>query len=65
MSDIERFPISFMSRVSDTNFYHVVLGIFNNGRYGAVGLSRKASLMNKPLEYQVRTNVQTSHGVIQ
>ena len=32
---------------------HIVLGCYHNGLYGAVGLSRRPTLMFKPLTYKV------------
>ena len=53
-----RFPINFKSEVEEVSllkgrkyFYHVVLGLAYKGKFGAVGLSRRSSLMDKPLEF--------------
>ena len=53
-----RFPINFKSEVQEVSllkgrkyFYHVVLGLAYKGKFGAVGLSRRSSLMDKPLEF--------------
>ncbi|XP_023340823.1 vasohibin-2 isoform X2 [Eurytemora carolleeae] len=53
-----RFPINFKSEIHDKAFkpgrkyyYHVVLGLLYKGKFGAVGLSRKSTLMDKPLIY--------------
>ena len=40
-----RFPISFKSCHNGTFYYHIVLGLIFDGKYGSVGLSRKANLM--------------------
>ncbi|CUG94108.1 Hypothetical protein, putative [Bodo saltans] len=54
MRDVERFPISFKSRAANTGqtHRHIVLGVKHKGLYGALGLSRSALLMNKPLLYK-------------
>jgi hypothetical protein len=54
LRDVERFPISFKSRAGNTGqtHRHIVLGIKHKGLYGALGLSRSALLMNKPLLYK-------------
>lgn len=56
-----RFPINFKSELPqarlggnrDTRryFYHVVLGMTYGSKFGATGLSRRTTLMDKPLEY--------------
>ena len=35
------------------NFRHIVLGIYWNGRFGALGLSRRDNLMYKELKFEV------------
>ena len=32
-------------------YYHVVLGVLYKGKFGAIGLSRKSSLMDKPVTF--------------
>ncbi|XP_053568444.1 tubulinyl-Tyr carboxypeptidase 2 [Bombina bombina] len=49
---LERFPISFKTQFSGNHFHHVVLGIHCNGRYGTVGMSRRADLMDKPMTFR-------------
>ena len=34
-------------------FRHIVLGVFYNGKFGAIGLSRRDTLMYKSLKYEV------------
>ena len=40
-----RFPITFKSRQQGHFYYHIVLGLFFDGKFGSVGLSRKSNLM--------------------
>ncbi|KAH0622715.1 hypothetical protein JD844_025255 [Phrynosoma platyrhinos] len=54
---VERFPISFKSHFSGNNFHHVVLGIYFNGRYGSLGMSRRSELMDKPLIYRTLSDL--------
>ncbi|XP_077195008.1 tubulinyl-Tyr carboxypeptidase 2 isoform X3 [Paroedura picta] len=54
---VERFPISFKSHFSGNNFHHVVLGIYCNGRYGSLGMSRRSELMDKPLIYRTLSDL--------
>ncbi|XP_070590540.1 tubulinyl-Tyr carboxypeptidase 2 isoform X3 [Erythrolamprus reginae] len=56
-SSVERFPISFKSHFSGNNFHHVVLGIYFNGRYGSLGMSRRSELMDKPLIYRTLSDL--------
>ncbi|CAL8079850.1 unnamed protein product [Calicophoron daubneyi] len=49
--DLKRFTIGFMSECEGQICKHVVLGIYAEGRFGALGLSRRSDLMYKPLEF--------------
>lgn len=48
---VDRFPISFKSAFRGQHHRHIVLGVRHAGRYGALGLSRRSTLMYKPLTY--------------
>uniref|UniRef100_A0A3B4BBN5 Vasohibin 2 n=1 Tax=Periophthalmus magnuspinnatus TaxID=409849 RepID=A0A3B4BBN5_9GOBI len=52
LTSLERFPISFKTQFSGHCFHHVVLGVYCNGRYGSLGMSRRQDLMDKPLSYR-------------
>lgn len=54
---IERFPISFKTYFSGNYFHHVVLGMYCNGRYGSLGMSRRAELMDKPLTFRTLSDL--------
>ncbi|XP_072503973.1 tubulinyl-Tyr carboxypeptidase 2 isoform X4 [Notamacropus eugenii] len=54
---IERFPISFKTQFSGNYFHHVVLGIYSNGRYGSLGMSRRSDLMDKPLTFRTLSDL--------
>uniref|UniRef100_A0A8C5TD32 Vasohibin 2 n=1 Tax=Malurus cyaneus samueli TaxID=2593467 RepID=A0A8C5TD32_9PASS len=54
---VERFPISFKTHFSGNCFHHVVLGIYCNGRYGSLGMSRRSDLMDKPLTYRTLSDL--------
>lgn len=54
---MERFPISFKTHFSGNYFHHVVLGIYCNGRYGSLGMSRRSDLMDKPLTYRTLSDL--------
>ncbi|KAL3317627.1 Tubulinyl-Tyr carboxypeptidase 2 [Cichlidogyrus casuarinus] len=49
VKEITRFTLSFTSKFGKMTARHVVLGIYSNGKFGALGLSRKPDLMDKPL----------------
>ncbi|KAI8915850.1 Vasohibin-domain-containing protein [Gorgonomyces haynaldii] len=49
--DIDRITVSFKSNVNGNVYRHIVLAIRLGDRWGAIGLSRKADLMNKDLIY--------------
>ena len=52
LSNVQRFPIGFKSVFNCHRYYHVVLGIYYNGSFGALGLSRREDLMDKPLKFK-------------
>jgi len=47
-----RFNISFKTLFEGGVFRHVVLGVYHNGKYGALGMSRRKDLMYKPLKFE-------------
>lgn len=51
MEDFVRIPLSFKSVIDGITFRHIVLAICCEGRWGALGISRKSSLMYKDLKY--------------
>ncbi|XP_032441528.1 tubulinyl-Tyr carboxypeptidase 2 [Xiphophorus hellerii] len=52
LASLERFPISFKTQFLGHCFHHVVLGVYCNGRYGSLGMSRRPDLMDKPLSHR-------------
>ncbi|KAJ3199390.1 Tubulinyl-Tyr carboxypeptidase 1 [Entophlyctis luteolus] len=48
---LDRYAMSFKSQCSGKIFRHIVLIVKHNNKFGAVGLSRRADLMFKPLDY--------------
>ena len=53
MKSAFRMPIAFRSNVEGHFFEHIVLGIRSStGKWGAIGLSRKDTLMYKPLTFK-------------
>jgi len=53
MDDIERIPVSFKSKFGGKIYRHIILAVHHvpSGKYGAIGLSRKAELMYKDMKY--------------
>ena len=53
ITGLTRIPIAFRSKVGDHFFEHIVLAVQNNNnrKWGAIGLSRKNTLMYKPLKF--------------
>ncbi|CAH8455449.1 unnamed protein product [Dicrocoelium dendriticum] len=49
--EFKRFTLSFCSEFEGQCFKHIVLGVHADGKYGALGLSRRDDLMYRPLEY--------------
>ena len=55
ISGMDRFPISFKTVFSGQTYRHVVLGVYHGGYYGALGMSRRSDLMDKPLAFKVKS----------
>jgi tubulinyl-Tyr carboxypeptidase len=52
MTDMERVPLSFKTKFfHGTVHRHIVLAIRYDGKWGAIGISRRSNLMNKPIKY--------------
>jgi len=52
MSGLERVPLSFKTKFAHGTVHrHIVLAVRYQGWWGALGVSRRASLMNKPLRF--------------
>jgi len=45
VSRLVRFPVTFKSSHNGIFYYHIVLGLIFDGKFGSVGLSRKSNLM--------------------
>ena len=63
LANVERFPIGFKSVFNGHRYYHVVLGIFFNGNFGALGISRRKDLMDKPLKFKSLFEMITDYQV--
>ncbi|XP_075253501.1 tubulinyl-Tyr carboxypeptidase 2-like [Convolutriloba macropyga] len=57
---LERFPLSFKSTFSGKSARHVVLGVYHNGLYGSLGMSRRSTLAYKPLNFDSLSALVTS-----
>jgi hypothetical protein len=49
--DIERVPLSFKSKFGDHVHRHIVLALKHDGKWGAMGISRRSNLMNKSFKF--------------
>lgn len=58
ITNVERFPIGFKSMFDGRKYYHIVLGLYYNGKFGAIGISRRKDLMDKPIVFRV-SNIST------
>jgi hypothetical protein len=54
--DMDRIPLAFKSTCEGNTYRHIVLIIKHKDKYGAVGLSRRSDLMDKPLSFKVFLN---------
>ncbi|CAG9464707.1 unnamed protein product [Pedinophyceae sp. YPF-701] len=53
LEDTDRYPVGFKSAVGGRVYRHIVLAVHHrpSGKFGALGLSRRESLMYKPPEF--------------
>ena len=51
LKNMTRIPLSFKSKCMSTVHRHIVLLVFCEGKWGALGISRRECLMYKPLVY--------------
>ncbi|XP_028403764.1 tubulinyl-Tyr carboxypeptidase 1-like [Dendronephthya gigantea] len=52
IAGLQRFTIGFKTQTNTTWLSHVVLGLYYNGKFGALGLSRRDDLMYKALQFK-------------
>lgn len=52
LSGVQRFPLCFKSKFQSHMHRHVVLLVHFRGKWGALGISRRSCLMDKPLVYE-------------
>ncbi|KAK9807652.1 hypothetical protein WJX72_005443 [[Myrmecia] bisecta] len=59
MTELDRFPVGFKTRVQGRVFRHIVLVVRHRptGLFGALGLSRRATLMYKGLTYSSMSSI--------
>ena len=57
INNLSRFTIRFKSKFGNVTHRHIVLGLYSNSLYGALGLSRRKSLMYKPLAHKSLTDL--------
>lgn len=60
LTSVQRFAIGFKSKFNGLYHRHIVLGVHWNGSYGALGMSRRKTLMYKPLTYSVSFSIMRS-----
>ena len=51
LEELDRYPISFKSVVDGHTYRHIVLAVKQGGKWGAVGISRRTSLMFKEMKH--------------
>jgi tubulinyl-Tyr carboxypeptidase len=49
--EVERVPLSFKSKFLGKIYRHIVLAVRVDGKWGALGISRRSNLMNKPMKF--------------
>eukprot|EP00741_Cyanophora_paradoxa_P019965 tig00021179_g19269.t1 len=52
ITDLERYPIGFKSSIDGQVYRHIVLAIKHDGKWGAMGLSRRRDLMYKEIAFK-------------
>lgn len=51
LETVVRFPLRFQSEVDGQTHWHIVLALRHEGKFGAIGISRRATLDHKDFEY--------------
>ena len=51
MQELDRYPVSFKSTVAGNTYRHIILAIKVEGKFGALGLSRRSTLMFKDFTF--------------
>lgn len=51
LPQVDRIPVAFKTEFGGATYRHIVLLTRHASRWGALGLSRKADLMHKPLTF--------------
>lgn len=51
MKDVVRFPIRFKSKVDGHTYWHIILGLKYNNKFGCLGLSRRYTLAGRDLKF--------------
>eukprot|EP00667_Euglena_gracilis_P001986 EG_transcript_1986 len=51
LTEVDRIPVAFKTEFGGATYRHIVLLTRHASRWGALGLSRKADLMHKPLTF--------------
>lgn len=64
VAGLERYPLGFRSVFGSNVHRHVVLVVSWNGLFGALGMSRRADLMYKPLQFSVSNQICFSVSVL-
>ena len=54
---LDRIPLSFKSKLGDSVHRHIVLALRHEGKWGAVGISRRENLMYKPFVFDSFTSL--------
>lgn len=58
---LTRVPLSFKSKMGPTIYRHIVLAVEYEGKWGAIGISRRNSLMDKPILYECLADLITEY----
>jgi len=51
MTNVVRFPLRFKSKVDGHTYWHIVLGLKYNNKFGCLGLSRRHTLAGRDIKY--------------
>ena len=51
LKGLDRVPLSFKSKHDSNTYRHIVLAVRYEGKWGALGISRRSKLMNKDIRF--------------
>ena len=62
ITEVDRVPLSFKSKHDSNTYRHIVLAVRYEGKWGALGISRRKALMNKDIRFESLSDMVDDYG---